>query len=419
MCSIIIMSKKTFTLILVLLLAVITGVVWYFFFHTSSGVVTSGNETGSTNNLFPFGKGTGNTAGTENKTNNSGEATAVGDNGTASIPKLRHISMVPTAGVVAFNHGSTTVIRYVERATGHTYETISDSSEISGPKEISNTTIPKIYEAFWSKDGNSLLMRYLRDDNQTIRTFYARISTTTDVDSALEGTFLDDNIRDISVSGNKIFYLIKNSLGEQGILANIDGSKKVAIFNSTFGDWGQIWGASSKFVTIFTKPDSTVSGNAYTLNTSTGEYSKIFVGNGLSAISNVDGSYVLGSGASGSGVATSVFDATKNLVSLVGIKTLVDKCVWSIKEKTIVYCAVPNTVPVGQYPNDWYLGNVSFSDSVWKIDVSNGNTEQLFDPLIEGQQSMDMENLSLSDKENTLVFINKKDMTAWSYNVSE
>lgn len=409
------MSKKTFISLIVILLAVIAVVVWFFFFYNGGNSGVNRNAT-STTDLFPFGKGTGGVNNTLPSTNNNGGGTQTNNNGSISKqPRLRHISLVPTAGVVAFDRASTTMVRYVERATGHVYETPSDSTEV---KKISNTTVPKIHEVFWSKDGNSLLMRYLKDDNETIRTFYARLSTTTDMDNSLEGMFLDDNIKDISVYDNKIFYLSKNSLGAQGIVANIDGSKKVAVFNSTYGDWREVWGGP-KFVTLFTRPSVSAIGDAYTLNTLTGEYSKTLGGiSGLSANTNTDGSYVIGSGANGNSISTYVFDVVKSATSRIGVSTLADKCIWSGKEKVIVYCAVPNSIPSAQYPDSWYRGSVSFNDSVWKIDVSSGNTELIFDPTLEGESVMDIVSLGLSNNEDILVFINKKDLTAWRYKLS-
>lgn len=406
------MSKKAFTTTLVLLLILIAGFVWYFFFRSGSPLVKNSGVATSTNNLFPFGKGTGSGSNTKPTTNNQGGGGSTVGDVDVTAPRLRQLSLVPTAGVVAFERASSTFMRYAERATGHIYETVSDKVDV---KKISNTTIPKIYEVLWSKDGNNLLIRYLKDDNETIRTFSARISTSTDADSSLEGLFLDDGIKDISVFGNKIFYFSKNSTGEQGIVANIDGSKKTSIFSSSYGDFS-LTSSGNKFVTLYSRPSVGIYGSAYTLNTATGEYSKVLSdATGLSASANIDGSYVLGSGSNGGSITTSVFDVTKGTTSDVGVSTFIDKCIWSSKDKVVVYCAVPNTIPSAQYPDSWYKGSVSFSDSMWRIDVSNGNTEQVFDPLLDGESTMDMMSLGLDGDEKYLVFINKKDMTAWSY----
>jgi hypothetical protein len=407
------MSRKTFTFLTILLLAIVAGGVWYFFFY-NGGNGGAGNNATSTTNLFPFGQGNGGQAnGGQTTTKKPDDSDGQSTNEPVIPPRLRHISMVPTAGVVSFDQASSsTKIRYIERATGHIYETSVDSSDV---KKISNTTLPKIHEALWVKDGKHLLARYLKEDGQTIRTFYAQISDTSDMDNSIEGTFLDDGIKDISILGDKIFYFTKNSLGEQGIVANTDGSKKTAVFNSTYADWSEK-SDGTKFVTLYSRPSASVLGSTYILNATTGDYSKV-AGDmyGMIASANTDGNYVLLSGTRSNAIYTSVMDIVKGIQSNIGVATLVDKCVWSQKEKTVVYCAVPKTAPRGEYPDIWYKGGVSLNDSLWRIDVSSNDTEQVFDPVFEGESEMDMMSLSLNNKEDTLVFINKKDMTAWSY----
>jgi hypothetical protein len=85
--------------------------------------------------------------------------------------------------------------------------------------------------------------------------------------------------------------------------------------------------------------------------------------------------------------------------------------VWSAKEKTVIFCAAPQAIPEGIYPDDWYKGKTSFNDALWRIDISSGETEQLFAPEFEIGSSMDMIKLYLNQKETVLLFTDKKDMT--------
>ena len=123
------MSKKAFAIFIIFILIVMGILGWYFFVRTS-GVPSTDTKTADSaySDLFPFGK---KPAGTEMESNGGGLVTTPSDkqNQTVDIggargseevlPRLRHVSTVPTAGAVVFDVGSTTLIRYIERATGH------------------------------------------------------------------------------------------------------------------------------------------------------------------------------------------------------------------------------------------------------------------------------------------------------------
>jgi hypothetical protein len=414
------MSKKGFTILILLILAILGGIWWYLF--RVSPIAPAGDDNGDSSYIFPFGQRP-----TTTPTGTGGLVTNTGDTGTTTtidlgagsieeiIPRLRQISAVPTAGAVAFNVGSSTIVRYIERATGHISEVQNDSAKVI---KISNTTIPKVYEALWSNDGIRLLIRYIKDDSQRIRTFYARIATTTRPEQAIEGVFLADDIREISVSGSKAFYMTENTSGSTGVLSNMDGSSKTSVFNSSFADWRYSL-ASPSIATIFSRPSGTTEGSAYLLNVGSGNYTKISELPGLVALSNSDGSKVLLSAIVNRGLSTMVFDSKSGLSTDLGIQTIADKCVWSAKNKNIVFCSIPTTLPNAVYPDGWYKGQISFEDSLWKIDVASGETESLFTPELEAGVSMDIFKLSLDQKENTIIFTNKKDMTVWAYKLVE
>jgi len=413
------MSKKAFIIFIVLILAVMGGVGWYFFKQSTTPPTIADQDTENPSDLFPFGKKPVESTGglVTDTTGDIGDTTIdLGGDFADILPRLRQISTVPTAGAVAWNIGSTTIFRYIDRATGHIYDATSNNLDV---KKISNTTIPKIYEALWASDGSKLLIRYIKDDSTVIRTFYAKIATTTKPEQAIEGIFLTDGIREISVSGNKMFYMSETPSSTNGVLANLDGSGRSNPFNSSFSDWRSSLSSQTSAV-IFTRPSSASLGSAYTLNLTNGVYSKIPLDlNGIVALGNSDNSRVLVSAIQNKGVVTIAYDVKKDALENLSVQTIADKCVWSLKNKNIVFCAVPQFVPNGSYPDDWYKGKISFSDSLWKIDVVSGETKDLLDPEIETGISMDMIKLSVNKEETFLLFTNKKDMTVWAYQLVE
>jgi hypothetical protein len=417
------MSKTSFTALIILLLALCGVGYWYFFVRTSPNDLPGAVIT-EDSGLFPFSQNgqssnKGGTASTGGSTSTSTGTTTIdlsGDIAAAYIPRLRQITTVPTAGAVTFTQKGTALVRTIERATGHIFETRATSTLVT---KISNVTIPKLHDAIWSVEGDRFLARYLREDGDTIRTFSAKIATTTRPEQALEGKFLEDGIRDVIAVGSKMFYFMSNPSGSQAYSANFDGSSKSAVYTSTYSDWALLPGGKT-LVTIFSRPSGASSGAAYILNTASGSYSLIANDvNGLVALANTDGTRAIASGISGRSLATVAFDLKKGTNTPLGITTIVDKCVWSDKSKNIVFCSAPQLLPSGVYPDDWYKGKVSFDDSLWKIDLSSGETSNIMTPELEAGVSMDMFKLTLDASEKFLTFTNKKDMTVWLYRLGE
>src|SRR3989338_3911365 len=154
--------KKALTIILIILIIAAVGVGIYYFFDKQEG-----GGTGSFNitNYFPFGKSPETPPTSPNNTGNgtgNTTGTGVGPNGEVlPTPQLWQISTDPQSGAVVFQtndaSSSTNAVRYLDRATGNVFES---KLSVFGQKRISNTTIPKVYEALWLPTGNSLVLRY-------------------------------------------------------------------------------------------------------------------------------------------------------------------------------------------------------------------------------------------------------------------
>jgi hypothetical protein len=94
---------------------------------------------------------------------------------------------------------------------------------------------------------------------------------------------------------------------------------------------------------------------------------------------------------------------------------LAEKCVWSSLNKYVAYCAVPSNVPIGNYPDDWYQGNVSFVDNIYKIDLSLPSMQLLYS--LPTDQNIDATSPSLDQKENYIFFTNKNDYSLWGLKI--
>ena len=97
--------------------------------------------------------------------------------------------------------------------------------------------------------------------------------------------------------------------------------------------------------------------------------------------------------------------------------TLPEKCVWSSKIPTLLYCAVPAEIPRESYPDAWYQGTVLFADDLWSYDSITGSTSHILESA-DYNYLFDMIKLSLDSREEYFLFMNKADLTGWVYKLN-
>src|SRR3989338_6118977 len=199
------MKKILIILIAVISIAIIAFLGWYFILRDSSIPVGA-----TLRNVLPFGSGD-NTP--QSTTNNPQPTTDIGDQQTMTTPNMFNISDIPVAGAVVFEKEGQTVVRYVDRATGHIYE--ADLKTLAKTK-ITNQTLPKIYEAYFRADGNAVLLRSLKDNSDVVENLSLALTppqgTSTDALYAVSSTALRGDISAVAVgSGNALFYALRDT----------------------------------------------------------------------------------------------------------------------------------------------------------------------------------------------------------------
>lgn len=356
------------------------------------------------------------------------------------IPRLRQLSQVPTAGSVAFKRtgntsrpvinedGSETVaqssynvFRYVERATGHLYEAREDSLTQT---RLSNTTIPRVFDAMFSPNGENVVLRILNEDQETVETLSAKVTAkaTTSPSSgtmmadgfALEGPYLAKNLIDTSIYSGGISYLIpQNNGGSALITSNFSDLAKKIVFESPLKNW-VLSRINQNSILLTTKADSRTNGFSYLIN-SNGTSEKL-VGDmpGMTSLMSPNEKWLIYSLSRNNEFTTFSLNTETNETKRFGVNTLPEKCVFSQQNSDIAYCAGPSEMPRVPLPESWYQGTVSLNDNLWKIDLSSQNYEQILGDKEEVDQSFDMTKLEISPDDSFLLFINKKDLTLWS-----
>ena len=361
-------------------------------------------------NLFPFGESgeTRNIA--ERSQPDSAVKEVASQEAIQSFGALRQISTRPVAGATFFIQNGKANIRYMEKQTGHIYEIEAGGTRAN---RISNMTIPGIQNVLWG-EGESIILQYL-DGNDRIKSVSANIVRATSTSETLRGTFLPDDIRDIAISedGKKIFYILSLGNAAIGTIANIDGGSRKQIFESAIAGWIPVW-IDQNTISLATKPSAFTRGYVYTLSSESGNIQKILGDiSGLTALVSKNKNSVLFSASAQNSFETFLYKVQGETMSPFPISTLPEKCLWS-KDNITLYCGAPEARGSGAYPDLWYQGRVSFSDTVWKINTETGALSVLAIPKDDAREEIDFVNPVLDENETMLIFTNKKDSSLWS-----
>lgn len=320
----------------------------------------------------------------------------------------------------------TITARYLERGLGHIYETLLTAPSYTEAR-IVNETRPRIAEAFFGNNGKSVAVRYL-DSEYGVEIIKTRIlnllgtRTSSSPFFATEEVVLPDHIPFMAVTEDgtdKFFYLTSGLSSSMGSLTTSKGAS-TAIFNSSFTEWLPQF-PNQNLVALASRPSSDVPGSLFFLDTKTKALNKVLDGlKGLTSRVSRDGKRVLYSTTQEGRPELFVYDVTKKESSGLFIQTLPGKCAWSAKEPAVAYCAVPQTMDVALYPDQWYRGTISFVDSVWKINTAATSTalmEKVFSPEEYRAPEMDIITPVLSSDDSYLLFINKLTGTPWVYRI--
>ena len=415
------MSTRNLVLLIIVLVILLAGAFGFFYLYRPATQTPAGESPNFVATLWPFGQSGTTTPGDTTPPADISGYTPPSPQNTVTA-KLHRVSSMPIAGYGVFmkqRYGETIAetvpyIRYADRAMGNTYQTFADKIE---ERKFSVTNVPKLYEAYFGNGGESVTMRYLKEDSKTIETFAGVLPKEilggdTGVENQLAGSFLPENISDVSISPDfsKIFYLLPSGDGTVGITAFASGEGKNQVFSSPFTEWLSQW-PNQRMITLTTKPSGVALGYMYAVDPNQKDFNKILGGiNGLTTLASPSGKLVL---YADNNLSLKIFNIGTGETVRAGVKTLPEKCVWGSGSDT-VYCAVPKYISSVIYPDSWYQGETSFSDEIWKIDVLNGNGVLLADPTtIENAYNIDGINLKLSEEEKYLFLVNKNDSYLW------
>lgn len=400
------MSRKTLLLIIIFLALAIVGFVIYIFVKEEVNI----SSIPAVSRFFPEAepeqpKDESGING-ENSSNTASTIIGIAENGEKNQkPALIQLTNKVIGGAAFIKENET--VRFIEKSTGHLYEISPQGDNLI---RLSNTTIPNVFEVFWSTDGKNAVLRYSKDNK--INNFLANFTGST-----TDGMFLPENIISVLLPENneKIYYAQKNNSTGSVVESDFKLKNKRQILSSSFTDFILIPEGKS-YIGLLTKPSFFSNGYLYSLNTATKNYTKALENiPGLNALWSKDGEKIFYSESSSENIIQNkILDTTNKKELNLGVKTFPEKCVWSNLDKNTLYCSFPTNLTRGEYPDDWYKGLIQFNDELWKINYKTGETSVLSGPEQIRQKNLDIINLFLSEKEEFLFFTNKKDGSLWS-----
>ncbi|TRZ53162.1 hypothetical protein D4R99_01350 [bacterium] len=420
------MTKKQLYIIIGVIVIIALGFLLASFLISRQNIGTATEKPNTFANFFPFGQNTPNQTTPTNQNQTVTTNVVNVTEGEKFFPILRQITEKPTAGLFSYNKSGNTYVEYTEKETGNIYEV---KMEDMSATRLSNSLITRVHEAIFGNDGKSVIMRYVKTNSDSITSFVLDLSrinrgveATTTTPTLPTGKFLASEILDMKTSSDakKIFYITKsgdfNNRTAVGSIFDFQKNTSSDVFLSQFSEWLPVSFDGSAAL-LQTKASQKVPGYLYSFTIKTGNMQKI-IGDikGLTTLPSPDNQKILYSASTLGGVTLHLYNRKDSSTKDIPIQTLPEKCVWK-KDNISIYCAVPNPLPSGEYPDGWYQGITSFEDNIWKIDATTGKAISIFVPRSLTNSPIDMTSMILSPSEDFLFFINKRDSSLWAFDL--
>jgi hypothetical protein len=414
------MLRKLF--LIVILLGLAGGAVWYFVIqkNTQDGVTPQ-----TPRSFFPLG---GTRENREEETIEPPIPIEGGGTTTISNSPFKRLTNNPVAGYAFFTTTRTVttpnanprlkptvetftdrIVRYVSRQSGFVYEIKNGTVAL----QITNLFIPNIYEVVFADAYNTVLLRFLRDDTQTIATYAVPIppENTDGSRTQKEGIFLPDGLTGVTASPDlkEIAQLAPITTGSTLTTSTSQNKNRKEVMLSALKEWIIMW-PQAKTLYVQTKAAGTVRGFLYKIDRTERRLRRV-VGDvpGLTTSVSPSGTYVLYSESSTTSFTTKLLNTKSGAVQNLGLSILPEKCTWLSNEDLI--CA-GGTPPEGTYPDVWYAGLISFSDQLYRIYTASGLYDVLYDNT---EFSFDMINLQVDEVSSILYFIDKRTGVLWQF----
>ncbi|MBI2055554.1 MAG: hypothetical protein HYT42_01535 [Candidatus Sungbacteria bacterium] len=388
------MNKKTVVIVLVLLLAVVVGVLLYFYLISPA----------------KLGK----------KDFFGGELPTLGGRGPSGAPTSKP-GIVPTperkrailqitdkeilAPTIALDGKS---LLYVQREDGRVF-----SSDLDGDNEKRLTTLTVLgtFDVSWSPKKDSAAVFYF--ENNAVKKFINGVATGT----ASRILPSEASSLDWSPDGLSMVYLVRRASDTALVIADAANQNPRVVFFTPIPDFTVQW-ISRNMILLVSRPSGLAPSLVMSFDISARRSEVLFANlNGAVITPSPDGNFLLLSQSSADGQAQTLelYDFKKKLSSKLNrAVTIAEKCAFALDAKKI-YCGLPRDGIAGPSPDEWYKGEVSFSDRVVEFDAASGAVSTLMD----NEADVDVVSPFVSKDGKYLFFRDKKTSTLWRLTLKE
>lgn len=314
------------------------------------------------------------------------------------------LQQLTTRAVAGFAFASSSIVRYVERGTGHMYEINLDSGVET---QISLTTFPQTVKAIFSPKATEVaLISYIQYEQKVS---IGAINSDTE---QIEVIAFPYNAQNISFADETtVYFTLEEDKKTTGYTYNLEAHSQLKLFTTQLQDI-IVWGSDvSGEMYIQTKPTKYLEGYLYTIseNVLTAVTSPAY---GLTSF--INGEYIITSEVKDlSYVSQWLHDDTSTNQPILMIK---EKCVFDPIEVAKTWCASPLETN-SDYLENWYKGKLTSQDYLWSTSLDAQSSTLIGDLSTLSGRTIDVTDISINTDGAILLFGNKIDQTLWIYRI--
>lgn len=328
-------------------------------------------------------------------------------------PRMWRVNTSPVAGAGFVSVASSTLLRFIERSTGHIFDVDPYTGKIV---RRTNKLIPKVYDAIVGPT-DTIAARSLSDDG--VRATFIGVLGTTTVDgfTPLEGVDLGPAVEDVAFTRNaEIIFLAQTGAGTQLVRSALDGSEPRQLLSLFAGDFALDLLADDKIV-LTEKSASGIPSSAYTLGKDTELVPLARNVPGLTFLSHTNGNaWIIGSD-TGSSLSVEIKPSSDATSIVLESSTVAEKCAWLPGASLTAFCAVPEGTPEPGYLTKWHRGVLHTTDTWYRIDVSASSTEKFFEMSTDA--AIDVEHPLIDARGEFIAFMSARDKSLWILRIME
>ena len=315
---------------------------------------------------------------------------------------LRQLTTKRVIGYIEVVQASSTLVYFVEGGTGHVY-TIDPMIEGSESR-ISNVTVPVATKAVVADDGMHIA---IRSGNQP----ESEVTVLTRAGETVESFTLDEPVRDFTITtNNDVLYTVAGGSGLYGKSLDLETNTTKTIFEIPFREATIVWGKGpddSHYV--FPKSSRYLEGYLYEIKA--GAFRRLPV-SGFGLLANGAPNEVLYSTLESDTYVSRLLNVEAKLAQDLPLTFIPEKCTFGV---TLLYCGVSYNPNDYGFPDNWYRGETSFADNIWKLSPQTLELNLVINTLDESGRELDMINPEAGADDRFLYFVNKNDYSLWTY----